>query len=186
MIELEARPTQAEFATVIGVSQQNVSALMADGKLPTGGTWAELLTTYCNRLREVAAGRMSGELGGLDLVQERAGLAKAQREAQELKNSVARGEYAPIGILADVLGLASSAIVDRLDQVEGQLRKACPDLPEEARITVLRVLADARNEWIRATCQLVNKEVEAMAQLDIDESATLDIRAGAEEEGDAA
>lgn len=186
MIELEARPTQAEFATVIGVSQQNVSALMADGKLPTGGTWAELLSAYCNRLREVAAGRMSGELGGLDLVQERAGLAKAQREAQELKNSVARGEYAPIGILADVLGLASSAIVDRLDQVEGQLRKACPDLPEEARITVLRVLADARNEWIRSTCQLINNAVEAMAQSDVDESATLDIRAGSEEEGDAA
>lgn len=186
MIELEARPTQAEFATVIGVSQQNVSALMADGKLPTGGTWAELLSAYCNRLREVAAGRMSGELGGLDLVQERAGLAKAQREAQELKNSVARGEYAPIGILADVLGLASSAIVDRLDQVEGQLRKACPDLPEEARITVLRVLADARNEWIRSTCQLINNAVDAMAQSDSDESATLDIRAGADEEGDAA
>ena len=186
MIELEARPTQAEFATVIGVSQQNVSALMADGKLPTGGTWAELLSAYCNRLREVAAGRMSGELGGLDLVQERAGLAKAQREAQELKNSVARGEYAPIGILADVLGLASSAIVDRLDQVEGQLRKACPELPEEARITVLRVLADARNEWIRSTCQLINNAVDAMAQSDADESAALDIRAGAEEEGDAA
>ena len=125
MIELQTRPKQADFASVIGVSQQNVSALMAEGKLPTGGTWAELLIAYCHRLREVAAGRMSGELGGLDLVQERAGLAKAQREAQELKNAVARGEYAPIGILADVLGLASSAIVDRMDQFEGQVRKAC-------------------------------------------------------------
>ena len=186
MIELEARPTQAEFAIVIGVSQQNVSALMADGKLPTGGTWAELLSAYCNRLREVAAGRMSGELGGLDLVQERAGLAKAQREAQELKNSVARGEYAPIGILADVLGLASSAIVDRMDQFEGQVRKACPDLPQEVLLIVLRIMADARNEWIRSTCQLINNAVDAMAQSDADESAALDIRAGAEEEGDAA
>lgn len=186
MIELEARPTQAEFASVIGVSQQNVSALMADGKLPTGGTWAELLTAYCNRLREVAAGRMSGELGGLDLVQERAGLAKAQREAQELKNAVARGEYAPIGILADVLGLASSAIVDRMDQFEGQVRKACPDLPQEVLLIVLRIMADARNEWIRSTSQLVNKEVEAMAQLDADETAAFDIRAGSIEEGEAA
>ena len=186
MIELQTRPKQADFASVIGVSQQNVSALMAEGKLPTGGTWAELLTTYCNRLREVAAGRMSGELGGLDLVQERAGLAKAQREAQELKNAVARGEYAPIGILADVLGLASSAIVDRMDQFEGQVRKACPDLPQEVLLIVLRIMADARNEWIRSTSQLVNKEVEAMAQLDIDETAALDIRADADEEGDAA
>ncbi|MBI1626456.1 hypothetical protein [Comamonas suwonensis] len=186
MIELQTRPKQADFASVIGVSQQNVSALMAEGKLPTGGTWAELLIAYCHRLREVAAGRMSGELGGLDLVQERAGLAKAQREAQELKNAVARGEYAPIGILADVLGLASSAIVDRMDQFEGQVRKACPDLPQEVLLIVLRIMADARNEWIRSTSQLVNKEVEAMAQLDIDETAALDIRADADEEGDAA
>ena len=186
MIELQTRPKQADFASVIGVSQQNVSALMADGKLPTGGTWAELLIAYCHRLREVAAGRMSGELGGLDLVQERAGLAKAQREAQELKNAVARGEYAPIGILADVLGLASSAIVDRMDQFEGQVRKACPDLPQDVLLIVLRIMDYARNEWIRSTSQLVNKEVEAMAQLDIDETAALDIRADADEEGDAA
>ena len=75
---------------------------------------------------------------------------------------MARGEYAPIGALADVLGQASSAVVDRMDQVEGQLRKAYPDLPEDARVVVLRVLADARNEWIRSTAQLVSIAVDAM------------------------
>ena len=66
------------------------------------------------------------------------------------------------------------------------MRKACPDLPQEVLLIVLRIMADARNEWIRSTSQLVNKEVEAMAQLDADESAAFDIRAGSGEEGDAA
>ena len=73
-----------------------------------------------------------------------------------------------------------------MDQFEGQVRKACPDLPQEVLLIVLRIMADARNEWIRSTSQLVNKEVEAMAQLDADEAAAFDIRAGSAEEGDAA
>jgi phage terminase Nu1 subunit (DNA packaging protein) len=181
---LDAIVSQAEFAQMIGVSEASVSKRVSDGVLTRGESVHAWLIAYCEHLRDQAAGRL-GETLGLDLVQERAGLARAQREAQELKNAVARGEYAPIGILADVLALASSAIVDRLDQLEGQLRKACPDLPEDARQVVLRLIADSRNEWIRATSQLVNKEVEAMALADADETATLDISAGTDEEGDA-
>lgn len=164
VIHLDARPTQAEFGALVGVSQQSVSAFMADGVLPTGGTWGELLSAYCKRLREVAAGRLGDSLGSLDLVQERAGLARAQRESQELKNAVARGEYAPIGVLADVLGMAASAVVDRMDQFEGLLSKTCPDLPEEARTIVLSVMASARNEWIRSTVKLVEDRLDAMQE----------------------
>lgn len=84
-------------------------------------------------------------------MQERARLARSQREAQDIKNAVARGEFAPIGLLADVLGMASSAVVDRFEQLESAMRKACPDLPDEAKATVQQVIANARNEWIRAT-----------------------------------
>ena len=52
------------------------------------------------------------------------------------------------------MGLAASAVVDRIDQLEGALRKSCPDLPDEALQTVLTVIASARNEWIRATAKL--------------------------------
>lgn len=62
----------------------------------------------------------------------------------------------------------------------------CLSNASRARLIGLRIMADARNEWIRSTSQLVNKEVEAMAQLDADETAAFDIRAGAGEEGDAA
>ncbi len=175
-IELAARPTQAEFATLIGVTQPAISAMMADRRLPQNGTWLELIRAYVGQLRKTAAGR--GEEVS-ELARQKTLLIKAQTEAQDLKNAVARGEYAPIGILADVLALASSAIVDRLDQLEGQLRKACPDLPEEARMVILRVIADARNEWIRSTSKLVADSLDRMAQSEADEADALDISEGA-------
>lgn len=160
---LSAHLTQEEFGRLVGISQPAVSGLLADGVLDREGTAGVWLRRYCQRLREQAAGRLGETDGGLDLVQERAALAREQRIAQALKNDVARGEYAPIGLLADVLGMASSAVVDRFDQLEGALRKACPDLPEDAKDTVMQVIASARNEWIRSTAKLVTEGLDAMA-----------------------
>jgi phage terminase Nu1 subunit (DNA packaging protein) len=162
---LDAPISQAEFAQMIGVSEASVSKRVSEGVLVRGENAHEWLIAYCEHLRDQAAGRL-GETLGLDLVQERAGLARAQREAQELKNAVARREFAPVGLLTDVLALAASAVVDRFDQVPGQLLKSCPDLSDEARATVLRVLGDARNEWIRSTAKLVGQQVDQLADSD--------------------
>lgn len=169
---LDAPISQAEFAQIVGISEARMSTLISEGVLTKGDNAHSWLLGYCDRLRDMAAGRHSA--GGLDLVQERAALARSQREAQELKNAVARGEFAPIGLLADVLGQAASAVVDRMDQVEGDLRKACPDLPEDARVVVLRTLANARNEWIRSTAKLVSDQVDGMTedQEDADDDRT--------------
>lgn len=153
---------------MVGLSEARVSQLVSDQVIRRGDTAHEWLLGYCERLRDQAAGRAGGA-NGLDLVQERAALAREQRIAQALKNSVSKGEYAPVGLLADVLGRAASAVVDRMDQVDGQLRKACPDLPEDARTTVLTVLAGSRNEWIRATAKLVSEDIDAMLQAQADE-----------------
>src|SRR5450830_1250571 len=166
--------SQAEFAAWVGVSEARVSQLLSEGVMTRGDTGHAWLVAYCERLRDQAAGRAGSETGGLDLVQERAALAREQRIAQALKNSVARGEYAPVGLLADVLGMASSAVVDRFDQLEGTLQKACPDLPEEAKAAVMQVLASARNEWIRSTARLVTEQVDAMAQADDDSDSPTD------------
>ncbi len=153
---------QAEFAELVGVSEARVSQLISEGVIARGDTAHGWLVGYCERLRDQAAGRMGDEVGGLDLVQERAALAREQREGQAIKNAVARKEFAPVGLLADVLGMAASAVVDRFDQLEGAMRKACPDLPDEAKTTVQQVIAAARNEWIRATSTLVADTVDAM------------------------
>lgn len=168
LIDFDAPATQSVIGSIVGVSQQAVSAMIVDGKLPPHGTVAELVVYYCERLRDQAAGRLGAESGGLDLVQERAALARSQRIAQELKNDIARGEYAPIGLLADVLGMASSAVVDRFEQLEGALKKSCPTLPDEARTTVMQVVASARNEWIRSTAKLVADKLAELSDMDED------------------
>lgn len=170
--------SQAEFAQVVGVSEARVSQLVSEGVLVRGDTAHAWLVAYCDRLRDQAAGRLGAELGGLDLVQERAALAREQREGQAIKNAVARKEYAPVGVLSDVLGMAASAVVDRFDQLEGVLRKAVPDLPDEAKTAVLKVIANARNEWIRATDRIVTDAVDAMLDMDAGDDDTI----GAEEE----
>lgn len=168
---------------MIGVSEARVSQLVSEGVITRGETAAEWLIAYCERLRDQAAGRL-GESMGLDLVQERAALAREQREGQAIKNAVARKEYAPVGLLADVLGMASSAVVDRFDQLEGALKKACPDLPDEAKTTVQQVIAAARNEWVRSTAQLVAESLDAMLAADEGDGAD-DSIIGLEEGADA-
>ncbi|WP_312781638.1 hypothetical protein [Acidovorax temperans] len=170
---LDQTVSQSEFAQMIGVSEARVSQLVSEGVITRGDTAAGWLVAYCERLRDQAAGRM-GETYGLDLVQERAALAREQREGQAIKNAVARREYAPVGLLADVLGRAGGAVVDRFDQLEGALKKACPDLPDEAKTTVLRVIAAARNEWVRETAQLVAESLDEMLAADEGEGDVLD------------
>lgn len=166
---LDQPVSQAEFAAMIGVSEARASQLVSEGVISRGDTAHGWLVAYCERLRVQAAGRLGEGAGGLDLVQERAALAREQRIGQAIKNGVARKEYGPVGLLADVLGTAASAVVDRFDHLEGVLAKSCPDLPEEAKTAVLTVIADARNEWIRSTAKLVDDAVDAMLAADEDD-----------------
>jgi len=145
--------TQAEFGHLVGIGQSAVSQLVTEGILPRDGTAAEWLLAYCARLREQAAGRYSD--GPLDLGQERAALAKAQREGVEIKNAVLRGEYAEISLLGQTLATASTAVAERFDHLPGRVRRACPLLPQKALEQVLTVIAEARNEWVTQTVELV-------------------------------
>lgn len=168
---------QSEFAALIGVSEASVSAWVARGSLERGQTAQQWLLAYCAALREQAAGRASGEIGGLDLVQERAALAREQRVGYEIKNAVARGEYAPIAALASVLATASQAVVDRFEMLPGQIKKVCPDLPDAVRTQIDTTLAEARNEWVASTASLVVEKIKA-AELDDDDELAAAIEAG--------
>ena len=163
VVDLSGAFSQTLLAAMVGITQPAVSAMVADGRLQVEGlSLGDALQAYCQRLRDQAAGRVGSEVGGLDLVQERAALAREQREGQAIKNAVARKEFAPVGLLADMLGMAASSVVDRFDQLEGSLRKACPDLPDEAKTTIQQVIASARNEWIRSTERSVFDRIDSM------------------------
>lgn len=159
---LSSTITQDEFGRLVGVSQQRVAAMVAEGVLTSTGTAGHWLLAYCERLREQAAGR------GQELTIQRAGLAREQRIGQEIKNRVAQKEYAPIGLLADVLAAASRNVVDRFDALSGTLARTCPGLDDEARTQVLRVIASARNEWVRSTESLAVAALDDLVMEDED------------------
>ena len=150
------------FGAAVGISKQAVSELVSKGVLVDGQGGNAWLLAYCDRLREMAAGRYSE--GPLDLTQERAALAREQRDAVAIKNALARGEFAPIGLLAQVLASASMAVAERFEHLDGLLTKTCPDMSQEQRALVLATIATARNEWVKQTAELV-----AVQLIDADE-----------------
>lgn len=163
---LDQQISQAEFAQMIGVSEARVSQLMSEGVIAKGQTAREWLTSYCIRLREVAAGRMSDDEEGLDLVTERAKLARSQRTGQDIKNAIALKQYSPIRLLSQTLALASQAVVEQFEMVPSMLKKMCPELPDSAREVVMQALARARNEWVEKTQKLLTEAMEAQMEGD--------------------
>ena len=159
VIDLNAALVHSQLADLVGVSRQAIQTAVAEGRIPSDLTLGETLRAYCARLREQAAGRMGSEVGPLDLAQERAALARAQRHLAETKLEISRGNFAAVTVMASVLASASQAVVERFDQLPAQLKKACPDLPDAARAQVMDLLANARNEWVRATEKLVVETV---------------------------
>lgn len=164
---INRQSTQAEFAELVGISEARVSQLMSDGRLQRGDTGLAWLWAYLSQLREQAAGR-SGDGGGFDLVQERAGLAHEQRLAQRMKNDVARGTYAPIELLSDVLATAAQSVADRIDALPAAIMRVCPDLPASARKAIESTVYNARAEWSRKTAVLVLAELEADEDADLE------------------
>lgn len=162
--------TQADFAELVGLSEARVSQMLAERVLEEGATGQQWLISYCSRLRVQASGR---DAEG-NLAKERAALSRSQRLGQDIKNAVAQGEYAPIGLLGDVLAIASAAVVDRFDALPAALRKACPDLPAEARDSIAKTVASARNEWIRSTAELVDRTLDALGTERADDEPALD------------
>lgn len=151
--------TDGQFGELVGVEYSVIQEWRTKKRLPTPLVLGPALRAYCYRLREQAALRLGHTDGGLDLVQERAALAKAQREGVELKNQVLRGQYAEIALLERVLAASAGAVVERFDHLPAKLRTACPELPQAALDQVVGVIVAARNEWAAGMAKLVLAEV---------------------------
>lgn len=86
--------TQNEVARHLGVTAKYVGDLIVEGvieKRPRAQyDIDECRKAYITKLRESAAGRASS--GELDLVAERARLAKEQADAKEMDNAIGRGD----------------------------------------------------------------------------------------------
>lgn len=165
---------QSELAAALGVSRGTVCRAVARG-MPTDSAEAARAwrAEHVNGYRRAASAK-SGQEGGDDganLARERAALARAQREGIEIKNAALRGEYAKISLLADVLATASAAVAERLDGLPAVLRRRCRHLSADGIAAVVAVIAEARNEWVYATAELVRQRVTVPDNDDDDDDA---------------
>ena len=146
--------TQRALAAHLDLTDRSIRELTAAGVLERGAQGYELEASrvaYIRHLRERAAGRRSDERGPdgpLDLVAERARLAKAQADQTELKNAELRGELVPRGDLESSLVALASAIVLRLDSIPS---KAGPvvratETDAEGEAVLRRYIDEARVE----------------------------------------
>ena len=151
-----AKPgTQKDFAALVGISQAAASQWAAAGLLVPGETLGAWLLAYCERLRQQARQRLGDRT--LDLVQERAALARAQRIGYEMRNEQALADYAPAELLRRVLAMTSAGMAASIDQLPDRLAAAAPDLPAAAWAVVLSITASARAEWTRSTAELTTE-----------------------------
>ena len=93
-VDPEAIVRTAELGKLLGVSRETIRKAARDEIITDLGNGrfrlAEAIQGYVGNLRSVASGH-GGADDAADLARERALLARAQREGQELKNAVTRG-----------------------------------------------------------------------------------------------
>ena len=135
--------TQVQFAELVGVTQQAISDLVNRGTLRRGDTAGAWLISYCANLREQAAGRAS--TGDLDLVQERARLAKEQADKVAMANAVERRELAPVSLMEVILAKLGRQIVGILEALPVTLKRNCPHLAADDIKTIQAEIIKARN-----------------------------------------
>lgn len=132
----------ADLVDFFGVSDQTIANLTAKGVLARIGRGRYHLRAstraYIGHLREQAAGRAAGDESdepdaAPDLAKERALLARAQREGQEMKNAVHRGELLPVDDVEAVVGAVLDATRAKMQALPSKLAPRCVGLDGLAR-----------------------------------------------------
>ncbi len=150
---MQSEVTAEELASWIGASTRTVRELAGRDIVVRSGRekyqLKESIIAYVSYLREVAAGRgPASGAGGLDLVAERARLAREQADAQAMKNDITRGEVVPVAYAAADLGRRCARIRTRLlaipseTAVRVQRAKTAPKTESIIRDVIYEALAE--------------------------------------------
>lgn len=158
---MQSSVTQKVFGEIVGISQPAVSDLIKRDVLAEGDTLANWIIAYCSNLREQAAGR-AGADGGLDLVSERARLAKEQADKVAYQNAITRNQLAPVDLLEEVLAKAAAKINGVFDAIPGMIKRRVPTLSSEEIDLIAIEISRGRNI------------VASMSLHDIDEQIAVD------------
>jgi len=144
LIDTDSQISRADLGELLGITTRAVGLIEEKAVCRRDMPAGEWLRTYVERLREQAAGRIPGD-GDIDLVTERALLARRQRERIELDMRVRGGELvevqdvlttwaghignakqALLGLPAKAAGLVAPA--DKRAQAEAILRKLIKEI----------------------------------------------------------
>ena len=142
-MDLNGKLSQEDFGRLVGISQQAVSNLAGRDLLDLSVSGHQALLTYCSHLRETAAGRSGG--GDLNLVDERAGLAREQKIRLALQNAETRKELVPVAILIAVLAKAGAKISGLLEAIPGHIKRRVPTLSADDIELITTEIARVRN-----------------------------------------
>jgi phage terminase Nu1 subunit (DNA packaging protein) len=109
---------------------------------------------YVRHLRALASGRGAGKP---DLANERALLAREQRETAALCNAVSRGEFVRTRDVAEIVSAEYAVVRERLMGLPGKIADACALQPREAvERLMLDEISEALNELSAPTETAVN------------------------------
>jgi terminase small subunit / prophage DNA-packing protein len=152
-IDENERISAADLAALLGLSERRLRDLAAAGILARAARgqyrFGASVRQYVAHLREIAAGRGSAA-GDLDLVQERARLAKERADATAMKNAISRGELLP----ADEVERTWTALLR-------EVRSGCLALPPRigSRLGLDRAGVDIVREEVYGALDALSKEI---------------------------
>jgi phage terminase Nu1 subunit (DNA packaging protein) len=151
VIDLQKPVSAPKFGSLTGLSERRVQALKAAGVLIGHSSGRGLdgvasIRSYCEHLRERAAGRASREAGRLDLKQETARLKVSQRKHIDLKNSVIEGSHVPLSALRPAWGRIMRAVRGGILAAPGKIRFSLPHLSPHDQQVIDDVLRDVLTE----------------------------------------
>ena len=136
--------TQVEIGKHLSMDQSTVSRMCDALKIDwQTSTLDDVRIAYIRHLREMAETRAAS--GGLDLAEERAALAKAQRERIEMQNEVTRRELAPVVLIEEVLAKAGGRVAGILDAIPGMIKRRVAGLSSNDIELIASEVARARN-----------------------------------------
>lgn len=156
MVDLNGKVKQKDFGELVGISQPAVSDLVARGILDSDGVCGDWVLSYCDHLREVAAGRATE--GGIALATERALLAREQRIKIEMQNAVTRKELAPAALLTDILSRVGVRCSRILEALPGKLRRLNDKLTAADLRVIETEIAQCRNQCAAISLEDLDKE----------------------------
>ena len=136
--------SQQKVAEHLDMTRQSASDMLQKLGISLRSTsLTDIRVAYIRRLREQAAGRFSD--GPLDLMNERARLAKEQADRLELQNAQTRKELAPVVLIEQVLAKAGTRVAGILDSIPGMIRRRSPSLSSSDLDCIAAEIVKARN-----------------------------------------